>query len=191
MGNTSTVYRRYRGVYFAWAPFQGPPPITPEWWCTSLKDYRQQWAPETPEVPKTCNTQLGNTDVRVTGRTWISISPISIPQTRYDDTREWLAYPEGASAMVPRSFNRNFHHPGGTVSTRSTFTSKFVNLLIDDIYIHSDMLDGTSSHGPQKESDIIRKIPVTLPYGHIVASDNPQFLWHRVGPLARKRLGFV
>ena len=190
MGNTATVYRRYRASFFAWEPFQGPPPITREWWCKSLKGYNQEWAPQTAEDPKACNAQLGNTLLRVTGRTWIADSPITIPPMTFNDTRTWLAYAGDASSDQPRSFNRNLHHPGGTVSTGNSFTSKFVSLQIDDIYIHSDILDATNSHGPKQESDIIHRVPVTLPYGHIMASDNPQFLWHSVGPLSRRRLSF-
>ena len=120
------------------------------------------------------------------GQLWRSASPLIIPQTTVVDTRVW----ELGDSTNPRSFNRNLHHPDATSQDGKTFKSQWVSLMPDNIYIHSNLLNATSSHGPRQESTIAFKMPVTEGYGFVLYGDSPTYMWHKVGPLSRRRLTF-
>ena len=78
------------------------------------------------------------------------------------------------AAKEPRSFSRNPNHPDATAQDGKTFTSKRASLMPQDIYIHSDMLNATRSHGPKQESSV--KLPVAAGYDYALPSGGPQFM---------------
>ena len=191
LGNTGS-YSAIAGSGFwsAASAFQGPKAPTPVWWCQQLSSLQEKWdyySPGTsPSNPKSCNRQLGNADFSMNGQLWRSASPLMIPQTTYVDTRVW----ELGDRINPRSFNKNLHHPDATTQDGKTFKSQWVSLLPDNIYVNSDLLNATSSHGPRQESTIAFKMPVTEGYGYVLFGDSPTYMWHKVGPMSRRRLSF-
>ena len=162
--------RRLQAQASAASRFQGPKAPTDVWWRQQLNTLQEKWGyysmGTTPANPKPCNAQLGNTDFSITGQLWRSPSPMIIPQTTYVDTRiwkDWGAGPQGGpggDAVNPRSFNRNLHHPDATTQDGKTFASKWASLTPQVIYIHSDLLNATHSHGPRQEGTIAFKQPV-------------------------------